>query len=81
MSNPIPPSTPEISRLRAAAALIPMIESGLLESKLSIERAALMASFCEWTAENVPDDPDLEKFAQTVHDGLNRIEIALPAIA
>jgi hypothetical protein len=40
-----------------------------------------MASFCEWTAENVPDDPDLEKFAQTVHDGLNRIKVALPAIA
>ncbi len=77
MSNPIPPSTPEISRLRAAAALIPMIESGLLESKLSIERAALMASFCEWTTENVPDDPEVVKLAETVGNGLKRIKMAL----
>jgi len=42
MSKQIPPPTPEINRLRAAAALIPIIESGLLASKLSIERASLM---------------------------------------
>ncbi|MEF8749409.1 MAG: hypothetical protein V5B31_16645 [Candidatus Accumulibacter propinquus] len=33
MSQKIHPSTPEINRLRAAAALIPSIESGLLEFK------------------------------------------------
>jgi len=47
MPNQIPPSTPAINRLRAAAALIPIIESGFLESRLSVERAVLMASFCE----------------------------------
>ena len=81
MPNQIPPSTPAINRLRAAAALIPIIESGLADSRLSIERAALMASFCEWTTENLPDDPDLEKLAQTVHDGLKRVKIALSAVA
>ncbi len=80
MPNPIPPTTPELNRLRAAADLIPIIESGLLESKLSMKRAALMASFCEWTAENVPDDPDLEKLAQTVQDGLKRIKVALSSV-
>ena len=77
MSRQIPPPTPEINRLRAAAALIPIIESGLLESKLSVERAALMASFCEWTTENVPDDPDVVKLAETVGNGLKRIKMAL----
>ena len=73
----IPAPTPEINRLRAAAALIPIIESGLLESRLSVERAALMVSFCEWTTENVPDDPDVVKLAETVGNGLKRIKAAL----
>lgn len=77
MPQKIHPSTPEINRLRAAAALIPIIESGLLESRLSVERAALMASFCEWTTENVPDDPEVVKLAETVGNGLKRIKIAL----
>jgi len=81
MSQKIHPSTPEINRLRAAAALIPIIESGLLESRLSVERAALMASFCEWTTENVPDDPEVVKLAETVGNGLKRIKMALSAVA
>ena len=81
MPNQIPPSTPAINRLRAAVALIPMIESGLLESKLSMERAGLMASFCEWTTENVPDDPEAVKLAETVSSGLQRINMALSEVA
>lgn len=77
MPNQIPPTSPEINRLRAAAALIPIIESGLLASKLSIERAALMASFCEWTVEQPSDDPNLIKLAETVGSGLKRIKMAL----
>jgi hypothetical protein len=77
MPNQIPPSTPEINRLRAAAALIPIIESGMLESRLSVERAALMASFCEWAVEKVPDDPEGVKLAETVGNGLKRIKMAL----
>jgi hypothetical protein len=77
MSKQIPPSSPEINRLRAAAALIPIIESGLADSRISVERAALMASFCEWTTEHCYDDPDVIKLAQTVDDGLKRVKIAL----
>ena len=77
MSKQIPPPTPAITRLRAAAALIPIIESGLLASKLSIERASLMASFCEWTVEQPSDDPNLVQLAETVGSGLKRIKIAL----
>jgi len=77
MSKQIPPPTPEINRLRAAAALIPIIESGLLASKLSIERAAVMASFCEWTVEQPSDDPDVVKLAETVGNGLKRVKMAL----
>ena len=77
MSKQIPPATPEINRLRAAAALIPIIECGLADSRLSIERAARMASFCEWAVENVPDDPEVVKLAETVGNGLKRIKMAL----
>jgi len=77
MPNQIPPPSPEINRLRAAAALIPIIESGLLASKLSIERASIMASFCEWTVEQPSDDPNLVKLAETVGNGLKRIKMAL----
>ncbi|MER2552601.1 MAG: hypothetical protein ABTQ28_04970 [Thauera sp.] len=77
MSRQIPPPTPEINRLSAAAALIPIIESGLADSQLSIERAALMASFCEWTLEQRSDDPNVVKLAETVGSGLERIKMAL----
>ena len=77
MPNQIPPPSPEINRLRAAAALIRIIESGLLASKLSVERAALMASFCEWTVEQPSDDPNLVKLAETVGNGVKRIKLAL----
>ncbi|MBE2259150.1 MAG: hypothetical protein IAE88_09855 [Rhodobacteraceae bacterium] len=77
MSKQIPPPTREINRLRAAAALIPIIESGLSASKLSVERASLMASFCEWTVATPPDDPHAVKLAQTVGSGLKRIKVVL----
>lgn len=77
MPNQIPPSTPEINRLRAAAALIPIIESGLADSRISIERAALMASFCEWTVDKSSDDPEVVKLAETVGNRLKRIKMAL----
>jgi len=79
MPKQVPPPTPQINRLRAAAALIPIIESGLLASKLSIERASLMASFCEWTVETPSDDPDVAKLAEAVGTGLKRIKMVLSA--
>lgn len=77
MPKSIPPPTPEINRLRAAAALIPIIEAGLVDSKLSAERAALMAAFCEWTTEKPGDDPEAAKLATKVRDGLERLKVAL----
>lgn len=71
------PSTPEINRLRAAAALIPIIESGLADSKLSPERASLMAAFCEWTAESPCNEPEAVKLAAKVKDGLTRLQARL----
>jgi hypothetical protein len=81
MSKQIPPATPEINRLRAAAALIPIIESGLADSKFSLERAALMASFCEWAIEEVPDDPEVVKLAEKVGKGLKRLRMGLAPVA
>ena len=77
MPKQIPPPTPEINRLRAAAAMVAIIESELLASKLSMERAALMASFCEWAAECPSDDPYVVKLAETVGGGLRRIKMAM----
>ena len=79
MSKPILPSTPALNRLRAAAALIPLIESGLADSRISADRAALMASFCEWATQNPPDDPEAAKLARSVADGLHRIHLRLAA--
>ena len=75
----VPAPTPEINRLRAAAALIPIIESGLIDSKISTARASLMASFCEWTTENLSEDPHVVKLAQTVEIGLERVKATLAA--
>jgi len=79
MPNQIPPSTPEINRLRAAAALIPIIEAGLIDSKLSVERAALMASFCEWSTAKLSEDAEAVRLAETVTSGLKRIKSVLSA--
>lgn len=77
MSKQISSSTPELNRLRAAAALIPIIESGLADSKLTHERASLMAAFCEWTTEKPGSDPEAEKLAGKIKAGLIRLQARL----
>ncbi len=77
MAKKIPLSTPEINRLRAAAALIPIIESGLADARLSTERAALMASFCEWAVESPFRDPVAAKLAEHIGTGLQRIKAVM----
>ncbi len=52
--------SPTLSRLKAAAALIPFIQSGLADSKLSRDRAACMAAFVEWAA-NITPVSDVEQ--------------------
>ena len=76
----VPAPSPEMNRLRAAAALIPIIEAGLVDSKISTTRASLMASFCEWTTGNISDDPYAVKLAQTVEIGLKRVKATLAAV-
>ncbi len=49
----------------------------MIDSKLPIERAALMASFCEWATESLSDDPEAVSLAETVTSGLKRIKMAL----
>ena len=80
MPKQIPLATPELNRLRAAAGLIPIIEAGLADSRLSAERAALMASFCEWTTEKRSTDPEAIKLADSVDEGLKRIKMARAAV-
>lgn len=77
MSKQLSPTTPELNRLRAAAALIPIIESGLADSKLTRERASLMAAFCEWTTEKPGNDPEAEKLSSKIKDGLSRLQARL----
>ena len=72
--------TPEISRLRAAIALIPIIEAGLIDSKISHDRATLMASFCEWTTENTSDDPHAIELAIALETGLARVKATLASV-
>jgi hypothetical protein len=69
----------ELNRLRAAVALIPIIESGLSDSKLSVERAALMASFCEWAAAVKLDTPEAIILSQSLSAGLARLKTVLVA--
>lgn len=74
MPKSLPLPSPELNRLRAAAALIPIIESGLNESKLSAERAALMASFCEWAAQITPSAPKETRLSESISQGLERLK-------
>ena len=76
----VPAPTPEINRLRAAAALIPIIESGLVDSKMSMQRAVPMVTFCEWATENLSDDPHVVKLAKTIEIGLKRVKETLAAV-
>ena len=39
-----------------------------------------MASFCEWTTENISNDPHVIKLAQTVEIGLKRVKATLAAV-
>lgn len=51
----------QTNRLRAAVALIPIVESGLRDSKVSQERAAHLAAFCEWAVACQPVTDEEQK--------------------
>ena len=71
------PSSTTLSRLRAAAALIPMIQSGLADTKLSREQASSMTLFIEGAASTPAENPAEQKLLNEVIAGLSRLQDAL----
>ena len=70
----VPNPSPAINRLRAAAGLLPLIESGLATSKLARDRAAIMAEFCLWSVpSNATGDAEIDRLADEVKTGLARV--------
>lgn len=74
MAKQIPPASPELNRLRAAAGLIQIIESGLIDSTLSSERAAMMATFCELALDIQSKDTDSLKLIESIRQGIERLK-------
>jgi predicted oxidoreductase (fatty acid repression mutant protein) len=77
MTKPIPEPTPQLNRLRAAAGLIPIIEDGSVLRSLSQERASIMATFCAWAYDQASAEANAQALAQTIQEGLERIEARL----
>lgn len=73
------PSSPALSRLNAAAALIPVIQSGLADTKLSREQAASMTSFIEWAASSEAENAAEQKLLEELTAGLESLKAALAA--
>lgn len=67
----------KLNRLRAAVALIPIIQSDFADKKLSRERAVNMISFIEWTASTPAENPAEQKLLNEVIAGLSRLKDAL----
>lgn len=64
-----------LNRLRAAAGLIPLIEAGLKDGKLTNERAVLMCEFCAWAAGHGDDlGQEGEKLTSQVQNSLGRLQ-------
>lgn len=78
--SPLPP-TPQRNRLRAAAALIPIIESGLDDGKLAEDKARQMICFCEWAMSSEATDQDEIDLKAAIRDGMQRLRGALNAEA
>ena len=78
MSSKIPPPSAALNRLRAAAGLLPQIESGLRDRKITVEKATLSAEFCRWTLNNAAEaGPDGEPFAKSLEVGLESLRRVL----
>lgn len=77
MPKSLPEPSPQLNRLRAAAALVPIIESGMADGKLSVERAALLASFCEWASQIEPSNEGEIRLQERIREGLQRLKIGL----
>lgn len=74
MTRTHPPATPERNRLRAAAALIPIIESGLNDGKLAADRAIQMVHFCQWAMNSETTEQDAAALKEIIRSGLLRLD-------
>lgn len=81
MFTPTPSPIRELNRLRAAAALLRIIDDGLIGSTLSPARARGLASFCEWAILQVYEDPAAASLAQAVTAALQRVQWRLAVAA
>lgn len=78
MPRQISPPSPALNRLRAAAGLLPLIESGLVTAKLNKERAKLMVEFCSSAAAHgLNNHPETARLADSIKEGLERIKTLL----
>lgn len=73
-------STTERNRLRAAAALIPIIESGLDDGKLSEDKARQMCLFCEWAMSANATQQDEVALKGAIREGLERLDARLSIV-
>lgn len=78
MPSKVPAPSAALNRLRAAAGLLPQIESGLRDGKIAVEKAALSAEFCRWALDNAAEaGPDGVPFAKSLEAGLESLRLAL----
>ena len=77
MTKEIPLPTPQLNRLRAAAGLIPIIESGLSDGAMSAERVAQMMLFCEWAVQVDPQSQEETRLVSGVAQGIERLNTRL----
>ena len=68
-----------LSRLKAAAALLPFIQSGLADSKLSQDRANQMTNFIEWAANSTPENDVEQRLVNELNVGLSSLKATLAA--
>ncbi len=67
----------KLSRLKSAVALIPIIQSGIDDKRLSRERAVSMISFIEWAASTKAEYPVEQQLLNEVFAGLTHLKHAL----
>ena len=67
----------KLNRLRAAAAPIPIIQSGFTDTKLSRERAVGMIAFIEWAASTPAENPVEQQLLNEVITGLSHLKEVL----
>lgn len=71
-------SNKAMNRLRAAAGLIPIIESGLAKAQMTPGRVENMCHFCTWAMQAEPEgDIEATKLRGEILEGLERIKASV----